>query len=369
MNLLEGIRVIELTDRLVDLGGRMLAELGAEVLSVETGAADRPRTADLAWQHGKTRVTAGPDDLARLRAMLDEADILLDGRRKAAAIDIGELVADTPRLIHVVARPFSDSGPYAGRPATDLSLMALSGLMTIVGDPGKPPLRLPGEQAYALTGIQAATAALLGLQARRRTGKGQRIDVSAFQAATLANYREAIMYEWTGRIGHRTGNKLVRGKSGVRQVWRCADGFVTWSMIDNPGMMRSVVRIMSEQGVAGELAAIDWENILVADTEQETIERWQGVFADFYAAHTKSELGQWSLDHGWGLSVIADLDEVRASRHLAARGLFVAVEDQETGEQSLLPGLLFTHGAGEGAPPRILEKPVPLAELSGWSRS
>ncbi|MCI5078099.1 CoA transferase [Oricola sp.] len=361
MTMLEGIRVVELTDRLVDFGGRMLAELGAEVVSIGSD------NGTLAWQHGKQRLTDIDDD--RLCSLIAEADILLDGRRKGTGPDVGDPTTANPRLVHVIARPFSADGPYAGRPATDLTLMALSGLMTVIGDPGKPPLRLPGEQAYALTGIQVATAALLGLRARRTTGKGQRIDVSAFQSATLANYREAIMYEWTGRIGHRTGNKLVRGKSGVRQVWRCADGYVTWSMIDNPGMMRSVVRIMAEEGVAGELTEIDWDNILVADTDQDTIERWQDIFARFYAAHNKAQLGEWSLKNGWGLSVIADLDEVRQSEHLAARGLFVPVTDEATGTETPLPGPLFRHGAGDAAPQRRLKQPVPIARFDGWSGS
>ena len=291
MKLLEGIRVIELSDRLVDFGGRMLAELGADVVSADFSDTHRARNETLAWGHGKRRVSVSDTTKEQLLRQISEADILLDGRRAGASLDIGDPTTTSPRLIHVIARPFSVDGPYAKRPATDLTLMALSGLMTVIGDPDRPPLRLPGEQAYALTGIQVATAAPLGLRARRLTGRGQRIDVSAFQSATLANYREAIMYEWTGRIGHRTGNKLVRGKSGVRQVWRCADGYVTWSMIDNPGMMRSVVKIMIEKGVAGELAEIDWDNILVADTEQETIERWQAIFAEFYAAHGKAELG------------------------------------------------------------------------------
>jgi crotonobetainyl-CoA:carnitine CoA-transferase CaiB-like acyl-CoA transferase len=232
--------------------------------------------------------------------------------------------------------------------------MALSGLPTVIGDPDRPPLRLPGEQAYALTGIQVATAALMGLHARRRTGQGQRIDVSATQSAALANYRGPVMSEWTGRVGRREGNRLVRGKSGVRQVWPCADGFVTWSMIDNPNMMRALVRVMEAEGAAGELSLIDWDAILVADTDQAVIDRWQQVVADFFAAHTREALGAWSLQHGWGLSPIARLEEVRDSDHLAARGLFVDVTDGQGTHR--LPGPLFHHGGAPGAPARSVPK-------------
>jgi crotonobetainyl-CoA:carnitine CoA-transferase CaiB-like acyl-CoA transferase len=331
MRLLAGLRVVATPDRLTDLGARMLAALGADVaLSGDEPAMTDARRA--AWHHGMRHADAPPDTL------LPEADVFLDGRRRGDRPDLDDLAARFPRLVHVVATAGALDEPH--RPATDLTLMALSGLMTVTGEPDRPPLRLPGEQAYALTGIQVATAALMGLHARRRTGRGQRIDVSAMQSAALANYRGPVMSEWTGRVPRRQGNLLVRGRSGVRQVWPCADGHVTWSMIDNPGMMRALVRVMEAEGAAGELAQVDWDAILVADTDQAVIDRWQETVAAFFARHTKARLGAWSLEHGWGLSPIATLAEVRDSPHLAARGLFVDVEDGQGGTLRL-PGPLF----------------------------
>ena len=310
MTHLDGIRVVVVADRLTDLGGRILADLGADVVLVEERQeTTAPRRA--AWLSGM-RAAEAP-----LAECLAEADVFLDGRRRGAAE--GAEANHPETLIHVVAHPGIGTDDA---PQTDLTLMAASGLMTVIGDPDMPPLRLPGEQGYALAGIQVATAALLGLAARRRTGRGQRIDVSATQAATLANYREAVMYDWTGRVGHRTGNRLVRGSSGVRQVWPCADGHVTWSMIDNPGMMRSIVGALEAEGVAGELSAIDWDAILVAETEQETVDRWQAIFADYFVRHDKATLGRLSLQQGWGLSPISTLADAAADPHLEARGLW-----------------------------------------------
>lgn len=365
MSLLAGIRVLEISDALVELGGRMLAEMGAEVISL-VDPRPRPEGSEIAWHHGKRRVQVGDADMSALRDLVRGADIVIEGRAHGARFDLEATIAETTDAIHVIARPFSPDGPQADAPATDLTLMAQSGLMTVIGDPEKPPLRLPGEQAYALTGIQAATAALMALHSRRRTGEGQRVEVSALQSATLANYREAIMYEWTGRIGRRTGNRLVRGKSGVRQVWPCADGFVTWSMIDNPAMMRAVVGVMEAHDAAGELAEVDWDSILVADMDQAVIDRWQGIVGEFFARHSREQLGRWSLEKGWGLSVINDPEEVRANAHLAARGLFVDVADAATGRDARLPGPLFGHDADGPAPVRMLKAPVPLAGFSGW---
>ncbi|GGL61514.1 CoA transferase [Wenxinia marina] len=342
MSLLDGLKVVIVADRLTDLGGRMLAEMGADVVLLS----ERQETTDArraAWLHGMRRPAEGET----AEGLVAAADILLDGRRRGAEPGLDDAAAQNPRLIHVIAHPGIGTDDT---PATDLTLMARSGLMTVIGDPDRPPLRLPGEQGYALTGIQVATAALLGLAARRRTGQGQRIDVSAVQSATLANYREAVMYAWTGRVGRRTGNRLVRGSSGVRQVWPCADGYVTWSMIDNPNMMRSLVRVMEAEGAAGELSDIVWEDILVADTDQAVIDRWQEVFGAFFASHDKATLADWSLRHGWGLSAIATLDEVRGSPHLADRGLWVEVDDHGTTRP--LPGPLFRFDRAEAAPLR-----------------
>ena len=360
MKLLDGIRVLEISDGLVDFGGHMLAELGADVVAIVPDAADEP-SRSLAFHHGKTRLVA--DSSETVAELASRADVILDGQRLGDRFDLGA----SPNAIHIRVRPFSDGGPMDGRPANDLTLMALSGLMTVIGDPEAPLLRFPGRQAYALTGIQAATAALMGLYARRRIGRGQTVSLSALQSATLANYREPVMYEWTGRIGKRQGNLLVRGKSGVRQVWPCRDGHVTWSMIDNPPMMRALVSVLAQQGVAGELADIDWDNTLVADTPQPTIDRWQQVVGDFFARHTRAELGEWSLEKGWGLSVINTPQDVRESDHLADRGLFVEVRDEESGHVSRVPGPLFKSSLPMQAPDRTLKAPVPASAFDGWS--
>lgn len=358
MSMLSHVRVLELSDGLTDLGGRMLAELGAEVAVIlpDGIATDRAR----AFHHGKT-VIAG--DAEAVRALVADADVLLDGRRTATGAP-EDFSALNPGLVHVAAWASMPGTPSCGQPTTDLTLMAQSGLMTIVGDPDRPPLKLPGEQAYALTGIQAATSAMLGLRARRRTGRGQRIDLSARQAATQANYREAISYEWTGRIGHRPGNQLIRGRSGVTLVYPCADGHVTWSMVDNPGMMRAIVAVLVEEGVAGELADIHWADILVADMDQEVIRRWEGIFGDFFLSHTKAELEAWSVERGWGLSPIFDPAEVRGSPQLQSRGLFVDVDTPEGRRR--FPGPLFATSLPEDPPARRVSDAVPAGTFA-WS--
>jgi crotonobetainyl-CoA:carnitine CoA-transferase CaiB-like acyl-CoA transferase len=228
-------------------------------------------------------------------------------------------------------------GARQDRPAANLTLMARSGLMEIVGDPDRPPLDLPGEQAWALGGIQAAIGALTALHQRGVTGEGQRVDVSAYQATVLANYREPLSWAWLGKVGTRTGNLLVRGATGVRQVWRARDGFVTWALVDNPPMMRAMVRVMG--GEARALAEVDWDSTLVADAPAEMIALWEAEVAAFFAGRDRADLFDLSTTQALGLSPIDEVDDVLASAHLAARGLW----DEADGLR--LPGQLWVTGA------------------------
>jgi len=333
--MLSHLQVLDLTQHLGAFAGRMLAELGAQVIKVEPESGDPQRQHPeqfVAFNHGKRSVVVAPgsDEFNRL---LQHADIVL----RNPGLNHEELISQNPKLIDVVIGAFLPGGKNQNRPATDLTLMARSGLMTIIGDPDRPPLTLPGEQAYALGAIQAVTGALTALHARAITGRGQRVDVSALQAAVLANYREPLTWGWTGRVGNRTGNLLVRGQSGVRQVWPCADGFVTWALVDNPPMMRAMVKVMGT--AAGDLADVDWDNILVADVPRATLEHWEYNVAEFFLQHNRDHLGQLSSQLGLGLSWIDTPDDVLVSEHEAARNLWV-----EVGETKL-PGPLWVSSA------------------------
>ena len=358
--MLSHLKVVELADDLGAYTGRILAELGAHVTKIEAAAGDGARhrgpaapsggdasLAWIAWNAGKTGLSldlATPEGLAGAEALLQDADILVQGggdRLAALGLDYGRLSAANPGLISVIVAPFAEGGELKDAPATDLTLMAMSGIMNMVGDSDRPPLKLPGEQAYALAGIQGAIAALTALNARAADGKGQRAWVSAYQSAVLAGYRDPLVWEWTGRIGQRTGNKLVRGKSGVRQVWRAKDGYVTWSLVDNLGMVKGMIALMQADGAASPLAEVDWENTLLADAPQEQIEAWEAVLERWFATKSKDELAAYSAEKGLGLSKIDSPQDALDNPHWAARGFWRRLKDPDRGLDLPYPGPLF----------------------------
>ncbi|MEO9131235.1 MAG: CoA transferase [Sphingomonas sp.] len=337
--MLQHIRVIDLTSDLGGYAGALLARLGADVAQIgQPPASLDPGEAEMAM-HGKRMLDLALDDPALL-GLIAKADILFRGDEPLPdALAPEALAALNPALIDVAILPFDKDGANAGRPATDLTLMARSGLMTIIGDPDRPPLTLPGRQAWALAGIQGAIAALTALNARAADGIGQQAMVSAYRSAVLANYREPLMWDWAGRVGNRTGNLLVRGKSGVRQVWESADGYVTWALVDNQAMMRAVVARMAADGMAGALAEVDWDAILVADMPRETLIGWEELVVAWLATKTKAELTALSNRHGMGLSAISSVKDVLASEHLAARRLWESAN--VAGKMVQVPGPMF----------------------------
>lgn len=322
--MLNHLTVIDATGELGALAGHMLARLGARVTRLVPPGGDR---ADPVWNRVKDCVAL---DGADLHALLAGADILLRNGPLPGADP-----ADHPHLIDVLLTPFATME----RPATDLTLMARSGLLHIGGDPDREPLRLPGQQAYALGAMQAVIGALTALPARK--DKGQRVTVSAYQSAVLANYREPVMWDWAGKVGTRTGNLLVRGKSGVNQVWQVADGWVTWALVDNPGMMRAMVALMQADGMAGPLTDVDWDNVLVADLPQEMLKEWEKLVGAFLATKTRAFLADQSNRHGMGLSAIDGPADMLSSPHHAARGALEDFADPVSGRVVRVPGPLF----------------------------
>ncbi|MEN3747477.1 CoA transferase [Sphingomonas sp. HF-S3] len=320
--MLSHLVIVDLTVGLGEIAGRMLAELGARVVRADPGS-------HVAWTHGK--------ETGDGEALLASADIVFRNPGR----DHDALATANPAVIDVVIAPFLPGGDKDDRPASDLTLMARSGLMTILGDPDRAPMTMPGEQAYALAGIQGVIGALTALHARAASGRGQLVEVSAYQSAVLANYREPLTWAWIGRVGNRTGNLLVRGKSGVRQVWPCKDGWVTWALVDNPPMMRGMVKAMGD--AAGALVEIDWGSILVADVPRETLAEWEAVVEAFFLRHTRAELGAMSAAGGLGLSWIDTPEDALASDHLAARGLWRDVDGVK------LPGRLWVSSLEGGA--------------------
>jgi len=234
--ILKGIRVVELGTMITaPLVGLILGDFGADVIKVE-----RPDGGDpfrsfrgglysphfIAFNRNKRSVEldlqtdAGK---ASLRALLAEADVLLDNYRSGVMERLGlsaEFIkTEYPRLIWCSITGFGADGPYAGRPAYDAVAGALSGLASVTLDPEKPQASGP-TIADNVTGMYAACGVLGALYERENTGRGRRIEVNMLEAA-VSFVPDAFSNFTRMQIDNQPRTRVASSQS---YAFRCADG-------------------------------------------------------------------------------------------------------------------------------------------------
>ena len=248
MSALLGLRVVELAREPIALAGKLLADMGADVILVEPPAGDPSRNyppfvdddpsgedRSLYWWHyhtSKRGVVIDLDDergRERFRSLVATADVLLEAEPRHRLQDLGldydDLKAGNADLIHVAVTPYGRHDPKSDLPYTDLTIMAASGPPWSCGydDHSLPPIRGP-LQGYQTAAHFAAMSALTALLHRTVSGRGQFIDVSMTAASNVTT--EAASYSWLvakRTVQRQTGRHASASPSGETQQ-RCADG-------------------------------------------------------------------------------------------------------------------------------------------------
>ena len=216
---LAGLRVVELASEWAAYAGKLLADLGAEVVLVEPRAGHHTRgygpfvddvpgpERSLWWWHYHTSKLGvaldlhdRDDDLDLFRRLVAGAEVVLEGEPPGTLterrIDYDDLIRLRPDLIMTSVTPFGRSGPRAREQATDLTLLAAGGPVWSCGydDHALPPIRGGGNQSLHIGGVHAVMATLVAVLHRGAAGVGQHIDVSLYAAANVTT--EAATYEW-----------------------------------------------------------------------------------------------------------------------------------------------------------------------------
>jgi crotonobetainyl-CoA:carnitine CoA-transferase CaiB-like acyl-CoA transferase len=351
--MLDNYRVLDLTDEKGSLCGKILGDLGADVIKIEKPGGDNSRrigpffhdTPDpeksLHWfalnssKRGITLNIEDPEGKDIFIKLAETADVIIEsftpGHMDILGIGYGVLSARNPRLIMTSITAFGQTGPYKDRKASDITLLAMSGLMSINGDSDRPPLRMCFDQSYYLACAQAAAGTLLAIQCRYASNKGQRVDVSIYEVAVRANYREPFRWEWEKTTTPRMGNRFARGGKGYTQLWPCKDGYVTWLiMMENTKPVRGWVEWMKEEGTAGRWAEINWgESTTFVQWSAEDIQAIQESITAFILTHTTKELEAASMKRGLLLSPVNPVNYVAEDEQLIARDFWKKVEHPE----------------------------------------
>lgn len=239
--LLQGVRVIDLAGEPLAMTGRMLADMGAEVVKLETAEGDPLRRVPplwgdvptslrfLAWNTGKTSLRYDPGD-PRVETLLRGADVVI---ATPGLEGIPRLERDrAPQATWLMATPFGLAGPRAKWRASDLGVMAAAGNLYATGDPDRPPLRCSEPAGYAHAAAEAAFAILTALA----SGRPQLIDLSLQEVAMIASMSGAGQFPKTGNRGERQGASLA----GTREIWPCRDGYVSFGLRGGPARAPSL---------------------------------------------------------------------------------------------------------------------------------
>lgn len=240
---LDHLLVLDLTSHLSGpYCAMMLADHGADVIKIEPPTGDSARNMPpfingesapfMTWNRNKRSVVMDFKKQAERMAFLqlvEKADVVVENYRPGVMDRLGigwdVLHARNPRVILASISGFGQTGPYASRGGFDLITQAMSGLMSTNGPADGPPFRLPIAISDVTAGMFLAFGVMTALEARHRTGEGQRVETSLYEAATSLAVYESAHYFATGTRPERIG-QAHRGSSPY-QCFQTADGYIT----------------------------------------------------------------------------------------------------------------------------------------------
>ena len=241
MGVLDGIKILELA-RVppAELPGMMLADMGADVLKIETPEPGRPadedwvrRTIHTFTNRNKRSMTLnmksaeGQEIFARLAA---GADVIVEGFRpgvmKRLGADYETLGRQNARLVYCSLSGFGQDGPYRDYPAHDMNYLSLAGVLNLIGEPGrKPVIPLNLVADYAGAGMHGALGIVLALFARERTGRGQHVDVSYLDTSvSLLAATPNMRFFFSDGLAPRRGEGFLGGSYPYYAIYETRDG-------------------------------------------------------------------------------------------------------------------------------------------------
>jgi crotonobetainyl-CoA:carnitine CoA-transferase CaiB-like acyl-CoA transferase len=242
---LAGLRIVELAHIMAGpVAGLMLADMGAEIVKVEKlpGGDDTRRmvpprvgaesAAYLMMNRNKRGIALDlktPGGKAALRRLIERADVLIENYRAGTLEKLGfgyaQVRAWAPRLVYCSLSGFGRTGPYAARGGFDLVAQGMSGLMSVTGEgPGRAPVKVGAPVTDITSGILAAMGILGALQARARTGQGQLVETSLFEAGIVQTYWQSAIALATGTSPGPLGS--AHPLNAPYQAFETADGWI-----------------------------------------------------------------------------------------------------------------------------------------------
>ena len=342
---LDGLVVLDLTTHLSGpFCGMQLADLGADVLKIESPQGDSMRGAPpfiegesapfMLWNRNKRGTRLDLKDAADLEIfwdLVDGADVVLENFRPGVMDRLGigwaALSARNPRLVLGSVSGFGQTGPYAKRGGFDLIIQAMSGLMSVTGPKDGPPYRIPLAISDVGAGLYLTIGILAALQARQKTGQGQWVETSLLEATVSLGVYEAANYFANGLRPEKLG-QAHRG-SAPYQVFQTSDGWLTIGAAQQ-NFFRKVCTLVGRPELADDprfksnADRVKNNDLIAGLLQEEVIKRTN---AEWMAALEAEGVPAGPVLHH---------DEVFADPQILARGMVAEVDHAKAGRQKTL---------------------------------
>jgi benzylsuccinate CoA-transferase BbsE subunit len=361
---LSGYSILDLTDDKGHYCGKVLADLGADVIKIEPPGGDPSRnigpfykdTPDpeksLSWwayNTSKRGITLNLEsDQGRdiFRRLVKNADAVVEssppGYMDGLGLGYMALSEINPDIVVTSITPFGQTGPYKDWKADDLVGWAMAGQAYVTGDDDRPPCQISFPHGYLVAGSHAASGTLAALYYRECSGEGQHVDVS-MQEAVLWTTLMLVQFWDIMKINlFRAGSRRSMGTALFRLAFPCKDGHVGFLVAG--GQLASItmpplIKWMAEEGMLGafedkkDWEARDWiEKVDAMALTQETVDAWENSLLAFFATKTKAEIYEKAREKSMIIYPVSTTKDLAENVQLKTRDFYVGVEHPELGE-------------------------------------
>ncbi len=354
---LQGLRVLDLARFAPgQMAAMILADFGADVIRVDEprtdpagvpGGLDRSGAA-YAPNRGKRRIVidlkTDPGHEVFMR-LAETSDALIEGFRPGVMDRLGigpdAVLRRNPRLVYCSLSGYGQTGPYRDLPGHDLNYAAVSGLLSLIGSPGRTTPIVPALQIadYAGGSLQAALAIMAALLHRERGGTGQFIDASISDGATFLITTQLARHATDGTIPDPGADRLSGGQPGY-DVYETADGGAIAVGAIEPGFWANLVLALGLDGLVDQQFATGPERDAVREQLRET-----------FATRNRDEWMAYLADKNTCVSPVLRIDELGNHPHHRARGTIIPLPD---GGWQVGPSARFSvTPASAGGPPKL----------------
>ena len=349
------LRVLEVGEEVGELCGKMLADLGADVLRVEPpgGVATRrigpffedkphPERSLHFWHHNtnKRSITLDLDQhngRALFRRLLDRADVVVEstppGYTDERGFSYDQVREAYPRLVYVSISAFGRGGPRGHMKGGDLVGWAASGYMYTTGWTWQPPTRPWGRQACYTGCLYAVTAAMAALFNRWRTDRGQHVDISLQEAVASVVEHDVPFYVGDNIISGRRDNDHVNGFGAIKLI-PCKDGWAHLNIGWREGH-NDFVDWLNEEGMADDLTDDKWKD---DKYRRANIDHVVDVFSAWARTKTKAEIFEEGQKRKIANGPVNSIAEVFRDPQLQFRQYWVNVQHPELQREFVYPG-------------------------------